>query len=457
MGAGGAQEGAGSAGATGVPAAKATVPSALIQMLQHLHPQDMAPPPPPQGHAHMGCGSSSHTHLSQQTPGQVQQRLAGAPPLAHSPQQQPDLYAAQPDTVPPGIRPHARQLCPNVPFTVTSERTGGNGHGNETGCPMCCCCICGVNFRQCRMWLTEGHCHAHEGDLWWKALRQYQGIEFLSTATQAFVRELKGDMQMYLDAKLWSLNTMVAFLRYREGEVPRAATDMIEHHFKYVTDVASSAMRSIGQHLAGSKAVSGALAILHATTVAVVFNTWRATPSPSSRQPWSQRACSMYAAILSRLEKFWLACLVRSNMTPGAQELLLRHLDVLASKACRELTEDMDGFDPGPYIAGGATPLQLTIQACERGWQHPHVVAILEGVCQDISWREMPLLQQARLLVLQSTLRWKEAFHYAMFHGHIAESLTYAVRAGNHKDILLMVKQHPAVARRSKVYAGFRV
>ena len=63
----------------------------------------------------------------------------------------------------------------------------------------------------------------------------------------------------------------------------------------------------------------------------------------------------------------------------------------------------------------------------------------------------MPLLQQARLLVLERTLRWKEAFNYATFHGRIAQSLTYAVRAGRHKDIVLLVKQDCATVRSGKV------
>jgi len=35
--------------------------------------------------------------------------------------------------------------------------------------------------------------------------------------------------------------------------------------------------------------------------------------------------------------------------------------------------------------------------------------------------------------------RWKEAYHYAIYHGHISKSLSYMVRAGRHHDVLSMV------------------
>lgn len=34
----------------------------------------------------------------------------------------------------------------------------------------------------------------------------------------------------------------------------------------------------------------------------------------------------------------------------------------------------------------------------------------------------------ARLHVLERAQRWKEAYHYAIFHGHVAKSLAYMVR-----------------------------
>jgi hypothetical protein len=53
-------------------------------------------------------------------------------------------------------------------------------------------------------------------------------------------------------------------------------------------------------------------------------------------------------------------------------------------------------------------PLTHAVSACERGWTHPVVVAILEGVCREMSQREAQTLQRARLHVLERAGRWKE-------------------------------------------------
>ncbi len=55
-----------------------------------------------------------------------------------------------------------------------------------------------------------------------------------------------------------------------------------------------------------------------------------------------------------------------------------------------------------------------------------------------------------RLHVLERAQRWKEAYHYAIFHGHVAKSLAYMVRAGRHTDVLRMVFRQSAMAGQAK-------
>ena len=52
------------------------------------------------------------------------------------------------------------------------------------------------------------------------------------------------------------------------------------------------------------------------------------------------------------------------------------------------------------------------------------VMAILEGQCQDLQHREAQTLQRARLHVLERAQRWKEAYHYAIFHGQVTPPST---------------------------------
>ena len=95
-------------------------------------------------------------------------------------------------------------------------------------------------------------------------------------------------------------------------------------------------------------------------------------------------------------------------------------------------------------------PLTHAVAACERGWTHPVVVSSLEGACRDNSQREAQTLQRARLHVLERAGRWKEAYNYATFHGHIAKSLVYMVRAGRHAEVLPMVFSHGETLRGGK-------
>ena len=55
-------------------------------------------------------------------------------------------------------------------------------------------------------------------------------------------------------------------------------------------------------------------------------------------------------------------------------------------------------------------------------------------------------LQRARLHVLERAQRWKEAYHYAIFHGHVAKSLAYMVRAGRQGDVIQMVLRQTGLA-----------
>jgi hypothetical protein len=308
------------------------------------------------GGAEMAAGSP----LVQQQ--QQQQQLPPQMLPQQQQQQQQQISAAQGDSASLHNRPHPRHQCPIASFTITSERSAGEGHrcvcvcvcvcaralvcvcvageghrsvsygwvksplhfaililillnfsraSNETGCALCCCYICGVNFQQCRMWFTEGHCHAHDRDMWWKAHKQYQGIDLVSKAP--VIDLLNGDAQVYGEAKRWCLEMLVAFQRYREGEV--RADGFVEHHFKYVTDVASLAVRAIGQHLSGNKKPCATFAILHHLTIAIVLHTWRPAPVSENHHRWVQGTCGAYAAILNRLEKFWVVAFM--YMTPS--------------------------------------------------------------------------------------------------------------------------------------------
>ena len=109
------------------------------------------------------------------------------------------------------------------------------------------------------------------------------------------------------------------------------------------------------------------------------------------------------------------------------------------------------------YVAGDGSvqhvPLSHAVMACERSWSSPSVMAILQGVCQDLAQREVATLQKARLHVLERAQRWKEAYHYAIFHGHISKSLSYMVRAGRHADVLQMVNHQRALALAGKCVA----
>jgi hypothetical protein len=57
---------------------------------------------------------------------------------------------------------------------------------------------------------------------------------------------------------------------------------------------------------------------------------------------------------------------------------LAQHLRMLAKKAARELVQDVEGNDTGPYDPTSRQPLEHAILACERSWQNPNVVAILQ-------------------------------------------------------------------------------
>eukprot|EP00277_Geminigera_cryophila_P004309 CAMPEP_0179423252 /NCGR_PEP_ID=MMETSP0799-20121207/10899_1 /TAXON_ID=46947 /ORGANISM="Geminigera cryophila, Strain CCMP2564" /LENGTH=286 /DNA_ID=CAMNT_0021197511 /DNA_START=369 /DNA_END=1226 /DNA_ORIENTATION=+ len=132
-------------------------------------------------------------------------------------------------------------------------------------------------------------------------------------------------------------------------------------------------------------------------------------------------------------------------MPPEVLQMLGKHLRMFSKQSARELYSHLDETEKKSLTLDGL-PFRNAVMACDRSWSSPNVEAILQGVCQDLSHREVLMLQKARLHVLERAKRWKEAYHYSIFHGHISKSLFYVVRAGRHLDVLQMVKHQRALA-----------
>ncbi len=218
---------------------------------------------------------------------------------------------------------------------------------------------------------------------------------------------------------------------------------MMTHSFQHVTDVTSSAMKAIVGHLSGPKGARATLAVLDGITSAIVVNTWRpdASQMDMSKHKWSSNTYLTYKAILEQLEKYWVLAIAHTStrtVPPNSLEAMAERLKHLSRLAHNEVA---GGNPPMSHV-----PLTHAISACERGWTHPAVVAILEGQCTDRAQIEPQTLQRARLHVLERTQRWQQAFHYAMFHGHMAKSLAYLVRAGRSNDVLPMVQRQTSLA-----------
>ena len=99
-------------------------------------------------------------------------------------QQQPDMQAERFSRQQPVVnpeQPHHRHQCPLRPFTICNERHGqeDGGHPNVSYCPNCYCLVCDSSASQCQGWTRASHCHAHDGDNYWKALRTFTHSDVL--------------------------------------------------------------------------------------------------------------------------------------------------------------------------------------------------------------------------------------------------------------------------------------
>eukprot|EP00802_Teleaulax_amphioxeia_P001771 Tamp_01773.p1 GENE.Tamp_01773~~Tamp_01773.p1 ORF type:complete len:978 (-),score=217.46 Tamp_01773:562-3495(-) len=337
--------------------------------------------------------------------------------------------------------PHARAHCVNRPHRIVKDRVGVEGDNNEQYCPNCFCYVCDVKASQCHGWLRVGHCHAHDKDPYWRALREFTRIEMLSSSP--LLPALACDEAAQMEAHRWCVNGLLAFHRYRDGDP--GPDGVYNHSFQHVTDVASSAMKAIVGHLSGPKGPRTTLAVLDGITSSIVVNTWRPLALQDAKHKWCKGTYAAYKAIIEQLEKYWVLAIVHTStrsVPPLALAIMSHRLKRLSKLATRE-------------VAGGIpqmshVPLTHAVSACERGWTHPVVVAILEGVCREMSQREAQTLQRARLHVLERAGRWKEAYHYAIFHGHVAKSLVYMVRAGRHAEVLPMVYLQSEMVRGGK-------
>ena len=338
--------------------------------------------------------------------------------------------------------PHARAHCTKKPFKIVKDRLGEEGgQGNEQYCENCFCYVCDVRASECQGWLRVGHCHANEKESFWRALREFTSREVLCNSP--LLQAMGCDEQMQMEAHKSCINGLLAFHSYRTGEEgPRG---VIEHHFQHVTDAASSVMKMIIGHLSDPKGPKITLAILDGITSAMVVNSWQPSPTQgTANHKWPSNTLEAYKVILEQLEKYWILAIVRTStrsVPPPAIEVMANRLREL-SKLAREKIPDV--------AEGEHSPLSQAIIASERGWKHPVVVAILDGQCTDVTQGESQVLQWARLHLLEHAQRWKEAYHYALFHGRVAKSLAFLVRAGRHADVLPMVLSQSAIAAYSK-------
>ena len=134
-------------------------------------------------------------------------------------------------------------------------------------------------------------------------------------------------------------------------------------------------------------------------------------------------------------------------------EVIGERLKQLSAIATREISQD----DVSGAGAGGAqqqrAPLSHAVMASERPWSSLDTVLILKGACADIGKREVATLQKARLHVLENAKRWREAYHYAIFHGHVFKALMYLVRADRQPELLQMICRQRELARGGRCVA----
>lgn len=325
------------------------------------------------------------------------------------------------------------------PFMITKERAGAaGGQKNEQFCNNCFCYVCDVKASECQGWLTVGHCHAQDKDPYWRALREFTRTELLSNSP--LLQALGCDEAARLEAHRWCVNGLLAFNRYGDGDPGPGGVR--NHSFQHVTNVTSSAMKAIVGHLSGAKGPRTTLAVLDGITSAIVINAARPENSSDPKHKWCKGTYAAYKAIIEQLEKYWVLAIVHTSarsIPPQALSIMADRLKRLSKLVDKQV---VDGGQP--QLAH--VPLTHAISACQRGWTNPVVVSILEGHCTDLQQREAQTLQRARLHVLERAQRWKEAYNYAIFHGHAAKSLAYMVRAGRYTDVLPMVFRQSALA-----------
>ena len=187
--------------------------------------------------------------------------------------------------------------------------------------------------------------------------------------------------------------------------------------------------------------------------------------SADPRHRWCKGTFTAYCAIIQQLEKYWVLAVVYTTgkntaSTPHSSdgtsvfEVIGERLKQLSAIATREISQD----DVSGAGAGGAqqqqrAPLSHAVMACERPWSSLDTVLILKGACADIGKREVATLQKARLHVLENAKRWREAYHYAIFHGHVFKALMYLVRADRQPELLQMICRQRELTRGGRCVA----
>ena len=157
---------------------------------------------------------------------------------------------------------HLRFSCHLRPFVLCDDRQAQAGHGNALTCAQCVCYVCGTAASACEAWLEQGHCHASDGDPYWRAHKEYRRSPVLSESP--LLRALNIDEHMRAESKTWCLECLEAFQRYSLGKM--ASNRMIFHTFQHVTDVASAAMKAIVGHLSNTMGRTGGPASALAVT-----------------------------------------------------------------------------------------------------------------------------------------------------------------------------------------------
>jgi hypothetical protein len=248
-------------------------------------------------------------------------------------------------------RPHARPQCAMFPFMITKDRAGQvGGQNNELFCQKCYCYVCDVKASDCQGWLAIGHCHAQDKDPYWRALRAFTQTEMLSNSP--LLQALGCDEAARLEAHRWCVNGLLAFNRYSDGDPGPGGVR--NHSFHHVTDVTSSAMKAIVEHLTGANGPRTTLAVLDGVTSAIVINTGSHGQAGEAKRKWCKGTFAAYNAIIEQLEKYWVLATVHTStrsVPPQALKVMadrLRILSKLIEKqvACQPATTPLSDYVP---------------------------------------------------------------------------------------------------------------